>query len=137
MTSEAQRRATTKYHQTEKSRAVNVRYRQNEKGKISDARASKRYRQSEKGKSTDVRHARTEKGKITQARKYAKRKRDLGFKPMNNWFPECNGHHIDKVNVLFIPEKLHKSISHRQDDLVSMQRINDAAFEWLCTTDIL
>lgn len=72
-----------------------------------------------------------------KARVSARRKRNLGFKPINDWFLGSDGHHIDKENVLFIPSELHKSIPHSQDDLESMQAINDVAFEWFYIEEVI
>jgi len=33
--------------------------------------------------------------------------RNLGFIPLNNWFPNSHGHHVDKNYVIFIPIYLH------------------------------
>lgn len=111
MTSDVQKKARIKYDQTEK-------------GKIVHARRNIRYDQSEKGK-------------IVKARIYARRKRDLGYNSHNNRFDGCEGHHLNKTDVLFIPEELHQSIRHKQSDPASMKLINDAAFEWLCTQEVL
>jgi hypothetical protein len=154
MRSDAQKVAELKYRQSEKGKARDVRHRQSEKGKITKAQylqsekgkivnacGNARYNQTGKGKIActlrNTRYDQSKKGKIRDARAKARRKQDLGYEPINNWFPGCNGHHIDKVNVLFIPEKLHKSISHRQSDPASMEVINAAAFEWFCTQEII
>ena len=150
MRSDAKKAAEKKYRQSEKGKVANVRHKQSEKCKATTAcyNQSKRrkvsdhhYRQSRKGKTAEARggarYAQSDKGKITDARVKAKRKRNLDYKPINNWFPKSQGHHIDKENVLFIPEELHRSISHSQDDSASMKLINTAAFEWLCTQEVL
>jgi len=59
---------------------------------------------------------------------YMRRRRGLGYVPLNEWFEGCDGHHIDKEHVIYIPHELHKSISHSQDNKESMKKINDAAF---------
>jgi len=61
-------------------------------------------------------------------RAYRARRRELGYEPLNEWFPGCATHHVDKEVVIHIPEELHKSISHSQDNKESMKKINDAAF---------
>ena len=78
----------------------------------------------------------SDKGRTAQARVHAKRK-EPGFEMINNWFPGSHGHHINRENVLFIPEELHNSISHRQDDSESMQAMNDAAFEWFYIEEVI
>lgn len=60
-----------------------------------------------------------------------KRKRELGYNPLNEKFPGSVGHHINRNDVVFIPEGLHKSISHSQNNLESMEKINTLAIEYL------
>lgn len=149
MISNAQKKANARYHQTEKGKVVDARYDQSEKGKVANAHyaqtekgkiARSCYDQTEKGKATNARikayYKQSEKGKIANARAEAKRK-ELGFELINDWFSGSHGHHIDKENVLFIPAELHRSIKHAQSDSASMKLINDAAYEWLCTQEIL
>lgn len=142
---EAQKKAKAKYEQSKKGKAVAHCYTQSKKGKakaVRHARSEKgkvtnrRYKQSGKGKATDRRYKQSEKGILTDIRGHAKRK-ELGYKPINNWFEGSHGHHIDKENVLFIPAELHKSIKHRQDNLISMQAMNDAAFEWFYIEEVI
>ena len=155
---EAQKKAESKYRQSKKGKAAKIRHAQTEKGKATHKRGDARYAQSENGKVVNARvnahhlqtekgkamqargsacYNQTEKGKIIAARVNARRKRDLGYKPINNWFPGSEGHHINKEDVLFIPVELHRSIAHRQDDLESMKEINDVAFEWFYIEEII
>ncbi len=69
--------------------------------------------------------------KLRVARSAAKRKRHLGFIPLNNcevdgWV----GHHIDKNYVIFIPEELHHSVWHSVIKDINMNTINDKVYEW-------
>lgn len=146
MRSEAQKGAEKKYKQSEKGKATAKRYIESDKGKIKEARYRqsekskarlKRFRQSEKGKIMHARFRQTEKGKIINARICAKRKRNLGYNVINNQFPSSEGHHINKDNVLFIPEELHQLNRHRLSDPESMKVINTLAFEWLVTQEML
>lgn len=146
MRSEAQKRAEKKYKQSEKGKATAKRYIESDKGKIKEARYSqsekgkarlKRYGQSEKGKGMHARYKQTKKGKIINARICAKRKRNLGYYVINNKFPGSEGHHINKDNVLFIPEELHRLNRHRLSDPEPMKVINTLAFEWLVTQETL
>ena len=59
------------------------------------------------------------------------KRRNLGFIPLNEPFPNSEAHHIDKMFVVYIPEELHKSISHNVWTGRNMELINDKAFEWL------
>lgn len=139
MESKNRKEADKKYAQSEKGKAAQTRYEQTKKGKVARRAAKVHYDQIGKGKVANARasacYARTEAGKLTDARAKAKRKRDLGFKPLNNWFPDSHGHHLNQNDVLYIPAELHNSIKHKQDDLDSMRLINEAAFEWFYAKD--
>lgn len=73
----------------------------------------------------------TEAGRISVAKYQAKRKRELGYTPLNNRFDGCEGHHVDNERVIFIPSKMHRSNPHRQSDPDSMIKINRLAFDYL------
>jgi hypothetical protein len=75
-------------------------------------------------------------GKVFQkridARRRAKR-RKLGFFPLNEPFERAEGHHIDKIHVVFIPKELHNSIRHNVWTGHNMEKINFKTFEWIKT----
>lgn len=77
----------------------------------------------------------TPKGKEVQgkanSKAHAKRKWNLGFEPLNSWFPGSEGHHVDMVRVIYIPKKLHRSIYHNLNTGKGMEEINKLAFEFL------
>jgi len=75
--------------------------------------------------------AQSNNGKISKHKSNAKRKRDLGFIPLNNILPDHDGHHIDRDYIIYIPEKLHRSCPHGQNGPESMQKINKLAWEYL------
>jgi len=52
-------------------------------------------------------YSKTEKGREARIRGWNKRQRKLGFNPLNNWFPGSVGHHINDIDVVYIPEELH------------------------------
>lgn len=62
-------------------------------------------------------------------RKQAKRRRIFGYKPINMKDTGNVGHHIDKNLVIYIPEGLHKSTIHTQDNKSSMKEINILAIQ--------
>lgn len=62
---------------------------------------------------------------------YARRK-SFGHNPLNEKFPGSVGHHINRNDVIYIPEEIHKSIVHKQGDKVSMNKINELAINFLC-----
>lgn len=60
-----------------------------------------------------------------------KRKRFLGFDPLNEAFENSEAHHIDFECVIYIPRELHNSIRHNIWTDYNMTEINDKVFEWL------
>lgn len=49
---------------------------------------------------------------------------------MNEQFPGSNGHHVSMETVIYIPAKLHRSVSHNIFEGTNMDKINELAFEW-------
>lgn len=72
----------------------------------------------------------TDKGKEVKLKSIAKRKRKLGFVPLNDPFENSDGHHLDKEFVLYIPTELHRSISHNVFTGKNMEKINILAIEF-------
>jgi len=60
-----------------------------------------------------------------------KRQRYLGFVPMNQPFVGCEGHHINKNDVIYIPRALHKSVQHNVWTGKNMPEINAKACAWM------
>lgn len=65
-----------------------------------------------------------------------KRKRGLNSIELNDWYEGCEGHHIDKEFVLYIPKDLHRSISHNVFSGKNMEEINNLAIEYVYGIDI-
>lgn len=75
-------------------------------------------------------------------KKHKAKRRKLGFIPLNKPFSNSEAHHIDKELVVYIPEEIHKLISHNVWTGKGMDKINDKALEWLiehdnCTTNFI
>lgn len=62
---------------------------------------------------------------------WSKRKRFLGFEPLNTHFKGCEAHHINLIQVIHIPKKLHHSIYHNVFTGKNMDKINALAFKFL------
>ena len=73
----------------------------------------------------------TDSGKLTISKLWNKRKRKLGFIHLNNRFGGCEGHHVNKDYVIFIPKDMHRNIWHNQNKPETMIKINTLAFEYL------
>ncbi len=71
------------------------------------------------------------KGREKGRRHYAKRKRKLGYIPLNKPFKGSRGHHVDKDRVIYIPKKMHGSVWHSVLANRNMDKINRLAFEFL------
>ena len=61
----------------------------------------------------------------------SKRRHDLGFFPLNNYFEGSCAHHISRNFVIYIPEELHKSIWHCLWTGKNMDAINKLAIEFI------
>jgi len=72
-----------------------------------------------------------EKAKATETRHYNKRKRNLGFEPLNDFFKDSVAHHVNRINVIYIPEKIHKSIWHCLESGKNMEKINKIAMNYI------
>ena len=70
-------------------------------------------------------------GKAVKLANQHKRRRYLGHIPLNNPFHGCNGHHISRNYVIYIPAELHKSIWHSLTKNINMTEINKLAIEFL------
>lgn len=64
------------------------------------------------------------------------KRRTLGFIPLNQPFDGCNGHHIDRERVVYIPEVLHMSIRHNVWNGHNMAKINAVAFNFLFKQEV-
>lgn len=76
-------------------------------------------------------------GKIVQKKVKSKR-RELGYNPLNDWFVGSHGHHINRVDVIHIPNELHKEFlgNHKQKNTVSLIPINTCAYFFLMMQNI-
>ncbi len=61
--SEAQKKASKKYRQSDKGKVTIKRYRQSERGRVTFLRADKKYKQSDKGKAARICYKQSDRGK--------------------------------------------------------------------------
>ena len=73
----------------------------------------------------------TLKGKLNILKGHCKRKRNLGFIPLNKPFANCEAHHISENFVIFIPKTIHRSLYHNIWTWQGMNKINKLAMEYL------
>lgn len=57
--------------------------------------------------------------------------RTLGFISLNVPFIGCEGHHVDKEHVVYVPAALHKSVPHNVWTGRNMETINSVVYQWL------
>ena len=58
------------------------------------------------------------------------KRRNFSFIPLNDWFPGCERHHIDREFVIHIPKEMHRSIYHSVIKNINMDLINDLAIDF-------
>lgn len=67
----------------------------------------------------------------TNGKRMMAMRRGLGFIPINQPFDGCEGHHLNQNDVVYVPHKLHRSISHNVLTGRGMEKINALALSWL------
>lgn len=75
-------------------------------------------------------------GVLASVRRTKAKRRALGFVPLNEPFDGCEGHHVDKECVIYLPKVLHCSVRHRQTDGRGMAKINAVAFNFLFKQEV-
>jgi hypothetical protein len=68
--------------------------------------------------------------KESRKRTYAKKK-NFKYIPLNNPFPGCEGHHINKELVIHIPKELHRHLYHNVFNNQNMYEINMLTLQYL------
>ncbi len=150
------RKATNKWREAnpekvkESNRKSNIKHRikRNEKAKQCHKKNKEKYDKSNKKwreqnpekvkeyRRKSRKYRKTLKGKLCMYNYNAKRKRNLGYVILNIRFEGSHGHNINKVDVIFIPEEIHKSISHNVYTNHNMNVINTIAFFFLVQNNI-
>lgn len=72
-----------------------------------------------------------EKAHIIAIKRYHKRKRNLGFNALNNYSKGLVAHHINKNDVIYIPENIHRNICHCLETGKNMNEINKIAINYI------
>jgi hypothetical protein len=58
------------------------------------------------------------------------KRRKLGFIELNSPFEGSEAHHIDRVHIINVPRKLHRSIWHNIFSGIGMKEVNGKVFRW-------
>ncbi len=133
------------YQQTSNGKEVykkaNKKYRLTIKGKQYYQEYDLKYYQENKNKILENhnKYLKTSKGKKVQRKAdkkcHNKRYRDLGFNPLNEYFQGSHAHHINKIDVIYIPKEYH-FIAHSILRNKNMEPINTIAFFFLLMQNI-
>ena len=122
-----------KYYLANKEKITNRNLRWRKSNLESKRRSSKKWKKNNPHKAREYeknwKNKNPEKYREKSKRHNSKRKRDLGYKPINKKEIGNVGHHIDRDFVIYIPEELHKLVSHSRNDLESMKEINILAIQ--------
>lgn len=103
---------------------------QTHKEKIKENSLSYRKTHKEYNREQQRKFSKTPKGKLLKKKGHAIR-RELGFITLNDPLPEdCEGHHIDRDYVIYIPKSLHRSLNHNVRTGYNMDIINDRVYDW-------
>ncbi len=78
----------------------------------------------------------TPEGKISTAKERHKRRRGLGFIPLNEKFNESEPHHIDNDNVIYVPKEWNQMIPHNVWTGKNMDIVNSYAYFFLVQQNI-
>ena len=60
-----------------------------------------------------------------------KRRRNLGFKPLNGYSEGSESHHINNTDVIYIPKEIHQNIRHCLKTGKNMVKINNLAMNYI------
>ena len=71
--------------------------------------------------------------KESYIKRNVQRNRALGFNPLNNPIKgvECEAHHINKEDIIYVPSIIHKRIRHSLKNGKNMKIINSIAYSFL------
>ena len=100
----------------EETREHHKKYTKTEKGKEAKRKAATKYQKTPKGREV--------------VRKTRFKRRQLGFIPLNEPFPNSDAHHIDTEFAIYIPKELHKSVSYNLHTGQGMEQINEIAIDF-------
>ena len=124
-----------KYKQANKEKISNYNheYQQANKEEIKKKRHEYYLKDREKeiGRAKNWQDKYPEKAREINRRHNGKRRHNLGFHPLNNWFAGSEAHHINEEQVIYIPKSLHQSISHCLKTGRNMILINSLAYQYL------
>lgn len=78
----------------------------------------------------------TSNGRTVRLRSAHKRRDNMGFNPLNEWFEGSHAHHINKIDIIYIPNKWNRLVYHNIYTQKNMEIINTIAFFFLVQQNI-
>jgi len=105
------------------------RYREKNKEKIREIK--RKYLQNNKDKVKAYLKKNRDKYLEHRKRNNNKRRRKLGFVPLNKPFENAEAHHINEEDVIYISKDIHRSVSHNLHTGKNMEEINKIAMQCL------
>lgn len=80
----------------------------------------------------------TVEGRIYSRRYCTVRRNGFGFNPLNTYFYGCHSHHINNIDVIYIPKEIHKEFcgKHTQKKPITLLSINAIALFFLMQQNI-
>jgi len=93
--------------------------------------SSRLYKQTDEYKSKSKERTKRMTESTSFKNRQAKRKRGMGFNPLNRPFFGSVGHHINNNDIIHMPEEIHRAIPHCVSTGQNMNMINQIAVLYL------
>jgi hypothetical protein len=120
-----------KWELNNKEKIQKIRFEWYDNNKERRSEVNKKWYKNNKKRILEISKEWKENNPIKVKKHKAKRQRELGFNPLNKRFPGSVAHHTNRNDVVFIPEELHRSISHSVLNNQNMESINSVAINYL------
>ncbi len=111
----------------EKRNEYKKKYDKTPQGIESKKKSEKKYSQTTYGKENKRENKKKNKNK---------RKRNLGFNPLNTWFENSHAHHINLNDVMYVPKEYNKICYHNVFTGYNMEIVNTYAYFFLIMNNI-
>lgn len=66
-----------------------------------------------------------------KVKEHCSKRRDFGFVALNKYFKGSEAHHLNKTYIVYLPQKLHRSIFHCLQTNENMREINEIAMKFI------
>jgi len=130
------KKALKKYNLSVKEQKTSEKWRKKNRKKLNDINKKFRDENQEIIKILNLNYRHSPQGKLANKRRKDKRNRQLETIPINNWFEDSHGHHINKVYIIYIPKWLHNSVRHNVFTWKNMEVMNTLAHFFLIMQNI-